>query len=91
MLKEYMTTTEAAEYLGYNSDSVCNLCIKDKLPGAKKFGKMWAIPREAVVTYKRGKQGFAAVKERKEAQKASMWAEINAIIRAAHSPIIATA
>lgn len=92
MLKGYMTTAEAAEYLEYNPDYICYLCKKGNFQGAEKFGnKMWAIPEEEVKKYQKNGQGFAAEKARKEAQKASMWAEINAAIRAAHSPIIATA
>lgn len=81
LLKDCMTTTEAAKYLGYHSDSVCNLCIDGKLSGAFKFGKVWAIPKESVYKYKKGAQGFAAVKERKEAEKMSFLAMINAAIR----------
>ena len=85
MLKEYMTTTEAAKYLGYHSDSVCNLCINGKLSGATKFGKSWAIPRKSVEGYKKGAQGFAAVKARKEKEKAIWQTKINAAIRAARN------
>ena len=81
MLKDYMTTKEAAKFLGYHSDSVCNLCIKGKLPGATKFGKSWAIPRKAVEGYEKGPQGFAADKERKEAERQAQRTEINAAIR----------
>lgn len=92
MKNEYMTVEEAAKYLNRTKRHICWLCINGKLKGAEKFGeKIWAIPRKSVEEYEPGKRGFAVVKERKEAQKASMWAEINAAIRAAHSPIIATA
>lgn len=92
MLKGYMTTAEAAEHLEYNPDYICYLCKKGNFQGAEKFGnKMWAIPEQSVIEYKKNGQGFAAVKARKEAQEASMWAEINAAIRAAHFPIPATA
>ena len=78
MLTDCMTTKEAAEYLGYNPDSVCNLCINGKLSGAFKFGKAWAIPKQSVYTYKKGLQGFAAEKAKKAQKKASWLAEINA-------------
>lgn len=81
ILSDCMTTTEAAKFLGYHSDSVCNLCINGKLPGAFKFGKSWAIPKESVYKYKKGAQGFAAVKERKEKEKMSFLAMVNAAIR----------
>lgn len=83
ILRDCMTTTEAAKYLGYHSDSVCNLCINGKLSGAFKFGKSWAIPKQSVYKYKKGAQGFAAVKERKEKENAILLATINAAIQAA--------
>ena len=85
MLKEYMTTTEAAEYLGYNSSSVCYLCMHGKLQGAEKFGKSWAIPKQSVYGYEKNGQGFAAVKARKEKEKAIWQTKINAAIRAARN------
>lgn len=75
MLNEYMSTKEAADFLGYDADYICYLCIHDKLPGARKFGKSWAIPEKAVREYKPGLQGFAAVKERKNAEMNS-WIEL---------------
>ena len=81
MLKDHMTTAEAAEYLGYKIASICNLCTNNKLPGATKFGKSWAIPKQSVYTYKRGLQGFAAVKAHKEEEEVLRLAEINAAIR----------
>ena len=69
MIENYMTVEEAAEYLGYHVDSLYNLFTKGKFPGAIKFGKVWAIPEESVKGYKKGLQGFAAVKARKEAAR----------------------
>lgn len=83
MLKGYMTTTEAAEYLDFNSDYVGSLCKKGELPGATKFGKSWAIPEQSVYGYEKGGQGFATIKARKEAKKIIMLAEWNAAIQAA--------
>lgn len=85
MLKEYMTTTEAADYLDLNYDYVGSLCKKGKLPGATKFGKSWAIPRKSVEGYEKGGQGFAALKARKEKEKAIWLTKINAAIRAARN------
>ena len=66
----YMTTEQAAEYLGYTADYVTTLCATGKLPGAKKWGKrMWIIPEQSVFDYKPGPQGFAAVRARKLAEK----------------------
>ncbi|GEM_PF-4010772 len=71
MLEGYMTTNEAAKYLGYDPDYICQLCINKKLKGATKFGKMWAIPEEVVHIYP----------NRKEEEKKTWLAEINAAIR----------
>ena len=69
MLKEYMTTTEAANYKGYTPEYVCYLCSKGKLQGVERIGKkMWIIPRKSIEEYKPGLQGQAAVNARKEAE-----------------------
>lgn len=81
ILRDCMTTAEAAEYLGYNSDSVCNLCINGKLSGAFKFGKAWAIPKQSVYNYEKGPQGFAVGKTRKEAEKKTWLDMLNTAIR----------
>lgn len=82
MLSGYMTTTEAAKYLEFNPDYICSLCKKGDLPGAKKFGsKMWAIPKRAVYNYEKNGQGFASIKARKEKEKRTWLATINAAIR----------
>ena len=81
MLKEYMTTTEAAEYKGYTPEHVCYLCSKGKLQGVERIGKkMWIIPRKSIEDYKPGLQGQAAVNVRKEAEKETQLAEWNAAI-----------
>lgn len=82
MLEGYMTTTEAAKFLDFNSDYVGSLCKKGELPGATKFGKSWAIPEQSVYGYEKGGQGFAAEKERRQKENATLLATINAAIRA---------
>ena len=74
MLQGYMTTTEAAEYLKYDPDYICYLCIHKEFPGATKFGNAWAIPEKDVKNY-------CKKKDRKEKEKMSWLAEINAAIR----------
>lgn len=51
MIEGHMTTTEAAQHLGYDPDYICSLCINGKLPGATKFGKVWAIPEKSIIKY----------------------------------------
>ena len=57
---DMITTTEAAQILGYSRMSVRNLCAWGKLPGAEKRGRDWFIPRASVEMYEKGPQGFAA-------------------------------
>ena len=75
MLNEYMSTKEAADFLGYDTAYIRYLCIHKKLPGAEKFNNDWAIPEKSVREYTPGLQGFAAVKERKNAEINS-WIEL---------------
>ena len=83
-IEDFMTTKQAAEHLKRTKSLICKLCLKGKLPGARRIGeKMWLIPRKSVEEYKPGKQGFAAVKEREEAKKTAWLAEVNTAIRVA--------
>lgn len=76
MLKEYMTTTEAADYLKYDPDYICALCTQKEFPGATKFGNAWAIPEKDVINY-------CKKKARKAKEKKMFLEEINAAIRTA--------
>lgn len=92
MNNDYVTVEYAAKYLKRTKRHICWLCINGKLPGAKKFGeRVWAIPRKSVEEYEPAPQGFAVIKERKGAEKASWLAEINAAIRQYGNPELATA
>ena len=91
-LEDFMTTKQAAKYLKRTTSLICKLCLKGKLPGARRIGeKMWLIPRKSVEGYKPGLQGFAIEKDRKEKEKMSWLAEINAAIRKYGHPELATA
>ena len=80
-MKGYMSTKEAATYLGYDQDYICYLCIKGKLPGAEKLGDwMWSIPEKSVYEYKPGLQGFAVIRARKKAEQEAWLQELNAAI-----------
>lgn len=43
----YMTIKEAAEKWGLSVRRVQELCESKKISGATKFGRAWAIPKEA--------------------------------------------
>lgn len=58
--KNLISTTEAAEIIGILPRSVKTLCQRGKLPGARKAGRDWLIPRASAEGYEKGPQGFAA-------------------------------
>lgn len=42
---QYISLTEAAQRLGYGSTSTLALkCREERIPGALKIGKTWAVP-----------------------------------------------
>lgn len=43
---EYLTIQEVAEKWGITSRRIQVLCSEGRLPGAKKFGRQWAIPAD---------------------------------------------
>lgn len=43
---EYLTIQEIAEKWGITSRRIQVLCSEGRLPGAKKFGRQWAIPAD---------------------------------------------
>ena len=49
-LKEFMTTQEAAEKLGYTVASVRNMVYQKKLDGIR-FGRSLLIPKKAIKEY----------------------------------------
>jgi len=68
-LKDYVSTAEGAALLGYGQEYVNLLCRQGKLPGAKKIGTSWMIPRKAIEGYVPGPQGFAAHPEKNPRKK----------------------
>ena len=84
MIGEFMTTKEAADFMGYAHDYVSRLCRDGKLPGAQMVAqKVWVIPTQSVIDYQPGPQGFAAVQARKRAEEAASVQEQNRAIREA--------
>ncbi len=43
---EYLTIQEVAEKWGITTRRIQVLCSEGRLPGAKKFGRQWAIPAD---------------------------------------------
>lgn len=46
-MKGYLTIKEIAEKWNLTARRVQILCVEGKIPGASKFGKVWAIPEDA--------------------------------------------
>lgn len=44
---DYMSIAEAAEKWGITPRRVQVLCTQNRIPGLTKFGKAWAIPKDA--------------------------------------------
>ena len=44
---EFMTAKEAAEKWGITVRRVQLLCTEGRIPGAKKYASVWAIPRDS--------------------------------------------
>lgn len=44
---DYMTIKEAAKKWGLSVRRVQEICVNGKVPGAMKFGREWAIPKDA--------------------------------------------
>lgn len=60
MLDDYISAAEAAAIMNVTRWQVGYLCREGKLPGAKKIGPNWAVPRSVAEGYEPGPQGFAA-------------------------------
>ncbi len=44
---DYMTIKEAAKKWGLSERRVQEICVLQKVPGVMKFGREWAIPKDA--------------------------------------------
>lgn len=45
---DYMTVNQASELWGICNRRIVTLCNDGRIEGAMKFGKSWAIPKDAV-------------------------------------------
>ena len=45
-MEEYLSIKEIAEKWGLTPRRVQKMCSEGRLPGAKKFGRDWAIPKD---------------------------------------------
>ena len=63
MIEDYLTAVEAGELIGRGKNMIAKLCQAGRLPGAKKVGLNWLIPRESVLAYKPGRRGRKSNRE----------------------------
>ena len=63
-IDNYISIAEACPILGVNRQQAARLCRTGKLPGARKMGPNWFIPRASVEAYEPGPKGFAAHPEK---------------------------
>lgn len=83
-LENYITLTEAARVKNATGDTLCTerlgvLCRTGKLPGAKRKGRIWFVPRQSVENYVPGPRGYAAMKQRREEEEARIRAQLSAM------------
>jgi hypothetical protein len=77
--ENFVTTLQAAEMLGRGINQVAKLCQTGRLPGAKKVGNAWIMPRESVLNYRPMapgvKPGTKRRKYKSAAEKAAILAQ----------------
>jgi excisionase family DNA binding protein len=75
---DYLTTPEASVVSHKCESFIKRLCRDGRLPGAKKLGNTWLIPRAAVESYTPGKRGPRTKKERIAGELVDIRAELAA-------------
>ena len=81
--KDLLSVTEASGIMGLGRSQILRLCNQNRLHGAQKIGNTWVIPRLSVEAYEPGPQGFAAVWERRKAERTALREEVEAAVSAA--------
>ena len=80
--EKYMSAQDAALMLNVDRSRVLVLCRQGRFDGAEKFGRDWAIPREAVENFKRlspgGRNGAKQQRKDDEALVARTLEELKA-------------
>lgn len=69
LIEDYISIAEASKLFGHDRNFWARLCQQGKLPGARKIGRIWVIPKESAQNYIPGPKGFAAVKKRADIEK----------------------
>jgi excisionase family DNA binding protein len=73
---EYLTTPEASALSHKGESFIKRLCRDGRLSGAKKLGKTWLIPREALENYVPMKRGPRTKKEKLSGELAGICKEL---------------
>lgn len=50
-VEDFVSVAEAVEISGYDRMHIALLCRQGRLPGARKMGSQWIIPRKALQEY----------------------------------------
>jgi hypothetical protein len=79
---DYITTPEASVISHKCESFIKRLCRDGRLPGAKKIGKTWLIPRETIEGYTPMKRGPRTKKERLSSERDGIRAAIEETKRA---------
>jgi len=58
MMKDYLTTEQAAKALGFHIESIRRMLRTKELEGLKVSKKAWLVSRKSVADYKRRTEGF---------------------------------
>jgi hypothetical protein len=69
---DYVTTIEASALIGKCESMIARLCQTGRLYGARKIGKTWLIPREALESYTPMRRGRRTNKEKLAADLAGI-------------------
>jgi excisionase family DNA binding protein len=67
-LKEYMTTQEAAEKLGFHVKSIPKM-VRDNILEGVRFGRFWLVARKSVDEYLNKTRGMRKTDPRRKRQK----------------------
>jgi excisionase family DNA binding protein len=62
----YVSPEEAGAYFGISADTMRKLCRERKIPGARKIGGQWRIPRAFLQTDADTVQQMADEQEKKQ-------------------------
>lgn len=63
MVNDFLSTAEAGELLSLTRERVQQLIRKGSIEG-KKFGGVWLVDKQSVLTYKAKREGKSSIQEK---------------------------